>query len=263
MGREGEDYGKSENVNYVSSKLETFPVWASDVKQCEEKYQVNRELGLLSGEVEKRRQIYGWNDYEGGEMELTAFVEPLVISLILIVNAIVGIWQESNAEKALEALKEIQSEHANVVRDDMRVLSLISSTVRVEQGSLTGESEAVSKTVKVVPENSDIQGKKCMVFAGTTMVNGNCICLATQIGMNTEIGKVYSQIHEASQNEEDTPLKKKLNEFGEVITKELGMNLEKVDLDMLGTCKKVSVSKDDIVILDGNGEVARKIGKAF
>ncbi|XVE79667.1 hypothetical protein DITRI_Ditri14bG0076400 [Diplodiscus trichospermus] len=291
MGRGGEEYGKIANASDASSKQETFPAWARDVKQCEEKYQVNRELGLSSAEIEKRRQIYGWNELEkheatsiftlileqfndtlvrillvaaivsfvlawydgeeGGEMEITAFVEPLVIFLILIVNAIVGIWQESNAEKALEALKEIQSEHANVVRDgkkgsnlpakelvpgdivelrvgdkvpaDMRVLSLISSTVRVEQGSLTGESEAVSKTVKVVPENSDIQGKKCMVFAGTTVVNGNCICLVTHTGMNTEIGKVHSQIHEASQNEEDTPLKKKLNQFGEVLTMIIGV----------------------------------------
>ncbi|KAL4335774.1 hypothetical protein GQ457_07G033970 [Hibiscus cannabinus] len=291
MGRGGQDYGKTENASDASSKQEDFPAWARDVKQCEERYKVNRELGLSSAEVEKRRQIYGWNELEkhegtslfelileqfkdtlvrillvaavisfvlawydgdeGGEMQITAFVEPLVIFLILIVNAIVGIWQESNAEKALEALKEIQSQHANVVRDgkkdsnlpakelvpgdivelrvgdkvpaDMRVLSLISSTVRVEQGSLTGESEAVSKNVKVVPENSDIQGKKCMVFAGTTVVNGNCICLVTQIGMNTEIGKVHSQIHEASQNEQDTPLKKKLNEFGEVLTMIIGV----------------------------------------
>ncbi|XP_022752800.1 calcium-transporting ATPase 4, endoplasmic reticulum-type-like isoform X2 [Durio zibethinus] len=291
MGRGGEDYGKRENASDAFSNQETFPAWARDVKQCEEKYKVNQELGLSCAEVEKRRQIYGWNELEkhegtsifklileqfndtlvrillvaaivsfvlawydgeeGGEMEITAFVEPLVIFLILIVNAIVGIWQESNAEKALEALKEIQSEHANVVRDgkkvsnlpakelvpgdivelragdkvaaDMRVLCLISSTVRVEQGSLTGESEAVSKTVKVVPENSDIQGKKCMVFAGTTVVNGNCICLVTHIGMNTEIGKVHSQIHEASQNEEDTPLKKKLNQFGEVLTMIIGV----------------------------------------
>lgn len=92
--------------------------------------------------------------------------------------------QESKAEKALEALKEIQSEHACVIRDgekisslpakelvpgdivelvvgdrvpaNMRVLSLISSTLRVEQGSLTGESEAVSKTVKLVVEDIDI-----------------------------------------------------------------------------------------------------------
>lgn len=274
-----------------SSSQEAFPAWSKDVSECEKRFQVSQDHGLPSDEVESRRKIYGWNELEkhegtsilklvmeqfsdtlvrillaaavisfvlawydgdeGGEMEITAFVEPLVIFLILIVNAIVGIWQESNAEKALEALKEIQSEHATVVRNgekvsnlpskelvpgdivelkvgdkvpaDMRVLRLISSTVRVEQGSLTGESEAVSKTVKAVPENSDIQGKKCMLFAGTTVVNGYCRCLVTHTGMNTEIGKVHSQIHEASQSEEDTPLKKKLNEFGEVLTKLIGL----------------------------------------
>ncbi|GMG98220.1 hypothetical protein Nepgr_000060 [Nepenthes gracilis] len=62
-----------------------------------------------------------------------------------------------------------------------------------------------------------------MAFAGTTVVNGNCICLVTQIGMDTEIGKVHSQIHEASQNEEVTPLKKKPNEFGEILTAIIGV----------------------------------------
>ncbi|OAY37891.1 calcium-transporting ATPase 1, endoplasmic reticulum-type [Manihot esculenta] len=291
MGKGGEDYGKRENIGVESQDKDYYPAWSKDIKECEEHYQVNHEFGLSAAEVDKRRQIYGYNELEkhegasifklileqfndtlvrillaaavisfvlawydgeeGGEMEITAFVEPLVIFLILIVNAIVGIWQESNAEKALEALKEIQSEHATVIRDgkkisnlpakelvpgdivelrvgdkvpaDMRLLSLISSTVRVEQGSLTGESEAVSKTVKTVAENTDIQGKKCMVFGGTTVVNGNCICLVTQTGMNTEIGKVHSQIHEASQNEEDTPLKKKLNEFGELLTVIIGV----------------------------------------
>ncbi|KAJ8768823.1 hypothetical protein K2173_023727 [Erythroxylum novogranatense] len=291
MGKGGQDYGKGEKDEVELLDPEEFPAWAKDVKECEEKFQVDHEVGLSSAEVEKRRQIYDYNELEkhegvsiwklildqfndtlvrillaaavvsfvlawydgqeGGEMEITAFVEPLVIFLILIVNAIVGIWQESNAEKALEALKEIQSDQATVTRDgkkvwnlpakelvpgdivelrvgdkvpaDMRVISLVSSTLRVEQGSLTGESEAVSKTVKAVAEKSDIQGKKCMVFAGTTVVNGNCICLVTQIGMNTEIGKVHSQIHEASQNEEDTPLKKKLNEFGELLTLIIGV----------------------------------------
>ncbi|KAL2508504.1 Calcium-transporting ATPase 1 [Forsythia ovata] len=275
----------------TESKREIYAPWSKDVGECEEKYHVSREYGLSSADVEKRRLTYGLNELEkhdgpsifrlildqfndtlvrillvaavisfvlawydgeeGGEMEITAFVEPLVIFLILIVNAIVGVWQENNAEKALEALKEIQSEHATVVREgrkisnlpakelvpgdivelrvgdkvpaDMRVLSLISSTLRVEQGSLTGESEAVSKTTKAVPEDVDILGKKCMVFAGTTVVNGNCICLVTETGMNTEIGKVHSQIHEASQSEEDTPLKKKLNEFGEVLTAIIGV----------------------------------------
>uniref|UniRef100_A0A2N9EE85 P-type Ca(2+) transporter n=1 Tax=Fagus sylvatica TaxID=28930 RepID=A0A2N9EE85_FAGSY len=290
MGKGAQNYGKKESFDKESSSQEIFPAWAREVRECEEKYQVSHEFGLSKEDVEKRRQIYGFNELEqhegtsifklildqfndtlvrillaaavisfvlawydgdeGGEMEITAFVEPLVIFLILIVNAIVGIWQETNAEKALEALKEIQSEHAMVKRDgkqvsnlpakelipgdivelrigdkvpaDMRVVRLISSTFRVEQGSLTGESEAVNKTVKPVAENTDIQGKKCMVFAGTTVVNGNCICMVTQIGMNTEIGKVHSQIHEAAQSEEDTPLKKKLNEFGEALTLIIG-----------------------------------------
>ncbi|KAK6142219.1 hypothetical protein DH2020_000016 [Rehmannia glutinosa] len=248
-------------------KGDFYAAWSKDTRECEEKYQVSREYGLSGDDVEKRRQIYGLNELEkhegpsifrlildqfndtlvrillvaavvsfvlawydgeeGGEMEITAFVEPLVIFLILIVNAIVGVWQENNAEKALDALKEIQSEHATVIREgrkisnlpakelvpgdivelrvgdkvpaDMRLLSLISSTLRVEQG------------------------EEVYAFAGTTVVNGNCICLVTQTGMNTEIGKVHSQIHEAAQSEDDTPLKKKLNEFGEVLTAIIGV----------------------------------------
>lgn len=261
------------------------------MRECEEHFKVSVKTGLSHDEVENRRKIYGFNELEkhdgqsiwklvleqfndtlvrillvaaiisfvlawydgdeGGEMEITAFVEPLVIFLILIVNAIVGVWQESNAEKALEALKEIQSEQASVIRNntkipslpakdlvpgdivelkvgdkvpaDMRVVELISSTLRLEQGSLTGESEAVNKTNKPVAEDADIQGKKCIVFAGTTVVNGHCFCLVTQTGMDTEIGKVHNQIHEASQSEEDTPLKKKLNEFGERLTMMIGL----------------------------------------
>ncbi|CAF2116312.1 unnamed protein product [Brassica oleracea] len=274
-----------------SSNFEPFPPWAKDVRECEDHFGVSAEKGLTTDDVAKRHQIYGLNELEkpegtslfklileqfndtlvrillaaavisfvlafvdgdeGGEMAITAFVEPLVIFLILIVNAVVGIWQETNAEKALEALKEIQSQQATVTRDgvkmsslpakelvpgdvvelrvgdkvpaDMRVVRLISSTLRVEQGSLTGESEAVSKTTKPVEENADIQGKKCMVFAGTTVVNGSCVCLVTHTGMSTEIGRVHSQIQEAAQHEEDTPLKKKLNEFGEALTMIIGL----------------------------------------
>ncbi|CAL9115161.1 unnamed protein product [Musa acuminata var. zebrina] len=289
MGKGGQDERKKGGLDPPTT---SFPAWAWTVQECEAEFKVSAEYGLRSDEVLKRREIYGLNELEkhsgpsiwqlvleqfndtlvrillvaavvsfvlawydgdeGGEMGITAFVEPLVIFLILIVNAIVGVWQENNAEKALEALKEIQSEHAAVRRDgnlipnlpakdllpgdivelkvgdkvpaDMRVLYLISSTVRVEQASLTGENAAVNKTNHHVEhEDIDIQGKECMVFAGTTVVNGSCVCLVTQTGMNTEIGKIHSQIHEASQNEDDTPLKKKLNEFGEVLTAIIGV----------------------------------------
>lgn len=291
MGKGGENYGRKENTSSDNSDGEIFKAWSKDVRECEEHFKVSVKTGLSHDEVENRRKIYGFNELEkhdgqsiwklvleqfndtlvrillvaaiisfvlawydgdeGGEMEITAFVEPLVIFLILIVNAIVGVWQESNAEKALEALKEIQSEQASVIRNntkipslpakdlvpgdivelkvgdkvpaDMRVVELISSTLRLEQGSLTGESEAVNKTNKPVAEDADIQGKKCIVFAGTTVVNGHCFCLVTQTGMDTEIGKVHNQIHEASQSEEDTPLKKKLNEFGERLTMMIGL----------------------------------------
>ncbi|CAL9178781.1 unnamed protein product [Musa hybrid cultivar] len=289
MGKGGQDEGKKGGLEPPTSN---FPAWARTVHECEAEFVVSAHDGLRSEEVVKLREIYGLNELskhsgpsiwqlvleqfndtlvrillvaavvsfvlawydgdEGGEMGITAFVEPLVIFLILIVNAIVGVWQENNAEKALEALKEIQSEHASVRRNgelipnlpakelvpgdivelkvgdkvpaDMRILHLISSTVRVEQASLTGENDAVNKTNhQVESEDIDIQGKECMVFAGTTVVNGSCICLVIQTGMNTEIGKIHSQIHEASQSEDDTPLKKKLNEFGEVLTAIIGV----------------------------------------
>ncbi|XP_008794312.2 calcium-transporting ATPase 4, endoplasmic reticulum-type-like [Phoenix dactylifera] len=289
MGKGGQDIGWKGGMERPTS---AFPAWARSIEECEAEFGVSAGEGLRSDEVLKRREIHGWNELEkhsgpsiwqlvleqfndtlvrillvaavvsfvlawydgeeGGELEITAFVEPLVIFLILIVNAIVGVWQENNAEKALEALKEIQSEHAMVWRNgelntnlpakelvpgdivelrvgdkvpaDMRILYLISSTLRVEQGSLTGESAAVNKTNHCVDsEDTDIQGKECMVFAGTTVVNGSCVCLVTQTGMNTEIGKIHSQIHEASQSDDDTPLKKKLNEFGEVLTAIIGV----------------------------------------
>nr|GMD18462.1 calcium-transporting ATPase 4, endoplasmic reticulum-type-like [Ipomoea batatas]GMD75037.1 calcium-transporting ATPase 4, endoplasmic reticulum-type-like [Ipomoea batatas] len=92
-----------------------------------------------------------------------------------------------------------------------------------EMWSLIGEDETVSKTAKVVPEEVDIQEKNCMVLASTIVVNEHCICLVTQTGMGVEKRKVHSQTQEASQSEEDTPLKKKLNEFEESLNAIMGV----------------------------------------
>ncbi|KAK8942649.1 Calcium-transporting ATPase, endoplasmic reticulum-type [Platanthera zijinensis] len=269
-----------------------FPAWSWSVEQCLKEYNVKLEKGLNLYEVEKRREIYGWNELrkekgkpnwqlimeqfddvlvkilliaafisfvlaylqgaESGNSSFEVYVEPLVIVSILILNAVVGVWQESNAEKALEALKEMQCEHAKVLRDgylvpdlpsrelvpgdivelrvgdkvpaDMRVASLKTSTLRVEQSSLTGESMPVIKsTSPVLIDDCELQAKDCMVFSGTTVVNGSCMCIVSSIGMNTEIGMIQTQIHEASMEERETPLKKKLDEFGERLTSAIGL----------------------------------------
>ncbi|KAJ3703266.1 hypothetical protein LUZ61_006971 [Rhynchospora tenuis] len=284
--------GNSTTSPSKPSLTPSYPAWARSPAECATEYKVSIELGLSSHEAVHRLQVHGPNelgDLPGpsllsliieqfsdtlvrilllaavisfllaffsseheGAGSISAFVEPLVIFLILIINAAVGVWQESNAEKALQALKEIQSEHAAVRRDgnliptlpakelvpgdivelhtgdkipaDVRVIRLISSTLRVEQASLTGESEAVNKTSKKIDqEDADIQGKECMLFAGTTIANGGCIGLVTHTGVMTEIGKIHSQIHEASLHDDETPLKKKLNEFGDVLTAIIGV----------------------------------------
>ncbi|XP_074300834.1 calcium-transporting ATPase 4, endoplasmic reticulum-type-like [Silene latifolia] len=196
---------------------DSFSPWTKDVKECEEKYGVSRDVSLSSEDVEKRQRVYGLNEldkHKGGlvlRLILDQFNDTLV--RILLCSAVV-----SFVLKALEALKEIQSEHATVIRDgkkdtsllvkefiprdivelrvgdkvptDMRVFTLNTSTLRFKQGPLTGESGAVSKTMKPVSEDTDSQGKKCMVFVGTMIVNGNCIFLVTYTGIGTETWKI-------------------------------------------------------------------------
>ena len=193
--------------------------------------------------------------FEGNQFEtdigLSAYVEPLVILAILVLNALVGVWQESNAENALQALKDLQPDKAKVIREDLmvseiparelvpgdivelkvgdkvpadiRLAKLTTTTLRVEQSSLTGESTAVLKTTSATSSDDiEIQGKTCMLFSGTTIVNGNCVGIVISIGMDTEIGKIQSQIQEASLEDHDTPLKKKLDEFAETLTIVIG-----------------------------------------
>eukprot|EP00761_Pharyngomonas_kirbyi_P004099 gb/GECH01004103.1/.p1 GENE.gb/GECH01004103.1/~~gb/GECH01004103.1/.p1 ORF type:complete len:1012 (+),score=258.84 gb/GECH01004103.1/:1-3036(+) len=182
--------------------------------------------------------------FENEEEQATAFVEPLVIGLILIANAIVGVWQETNAEKAIEALRKYEAPEANVLRDgklkkikaadlvpgdiveiavgamipaDMRMVKLLSTTLLVEQAILTGESESAHKLTEPVEEETDLQGKKNTLFSGTTISYGKCQAVVVGTGSNTEIGKIHRDV--ASTESEDTPLKKKLDEFGELLSK--------------------------------------------
>ncbi|CAE7768849.1 ACSS3, partial [Symbiodinium necroappetens] len=186
-------------------------------------------------------------DEKSSEEGITAFVEPLVILLILIANAFVGVWQESNAEKALDALKRLQPDTAAVLRDgcwttvnaaglvpgdvvqvkvgdkvpaDLRVAILNSTTIRVEQSQLTGESQSVSKDpATCLPLETIIQGKVNMLFASTTISNGACVGVVTATGMATEIGAIQDAVQLAAGEEEQTPLQQKLDDFGNLLAK--------------------------------------------
>lgn len=179
------------------------------------------------------------------EEGILGFVEPIVILLILIANAAVGVWQESNAEAALEALKDLQSEHARVLRDkewktilakelvpgdiievtvgnkspaDVRVVKLLTPSLKVEQSSLTGEAEPISKHAGICKGDSYDQQSN-ILFSSTSIASGAAIAVVVEIGMKTAIGKIQSLVEAGQAEESKTPLEEKLDEFGNLLAK--------------------------------------------
>ncbi|KAI8146711.1 SERCA-type calcium-translocating P-type ATPase [Fennellomyces sp. T-0311] len=185
-----------------------------------------------------------FEEHDGPEAS-TAFVEPIVILLILIANATVGVLQESSAEKAIDALREYSPDEAKVLRNgelrkiraedivpgdiidvavgdkipaDARLIEIYSSVFRVDQAVLTGESVSVNKEVeRILDEGAVKQDQHNMLFSGTTCVLGKARAIVVQTGSNTAIGDIHTSI--SSQIAEKTPLKRKLDEFGDMLAK--------------------------------------------
>ncbi|KAF1355429.1 hypothetical protein BDV97DRAFT_345535 [Delphinella strobiligena] len=182
--------------------------------------------------------------FEEGD-DWTAFVDPVVILTILILNAVVGVSQESSAEKAIAALQEYSANEAKVHRNgkirrvkadelvpgdvivvavgdripaDCRVLSIHSNSFRIDQSILTGESESVSKDVAAIKDTDAVkQDQINMLFSGTTVVTGHANAIVVLTGPNTAIGDIHESI--TSQISQPTPLKEKLNDFGDMLAK--------------------------------------------
>ncbi|RHZ62653.1 calcium-transporting ATPase [Aspergillus thermomutatus] len=175
----------------------------------------------------------------------TAFVDPVVILTILILNAVVGVTQESSAEKAIAALQEYSANEATVVRDgktqrikaedlvpgdiihiavgdrvpaDCRLLAIQSNSFRVDQAVLTGESESVAKDTRAIKDEQAVkQDQTNILFSGTSVVNGHATAIVVLTGGSTAIGGIHDSI--TSQISEPTPLKQKLNDFGDMLAK--------------------------------------------
>ena len=102
------------------------------------------------------------------------------------------------------------------------MLQFLSSTFSVDEGSLTGESTTVSKSIDPVDSMVPIQGKVNMVFSGTVVTVGSAYAVVTSTGMQTEIGKIQAGVQAAREEVEKTPLGHKLDEFGEQLSGIIG-----------------------------------------
>lgn len=172
------------------------------------------------------------------EKEANGFFEPLLILLIVVLNAVIGVMQESKAEKALDALKGLSAPHARVIRDgeerivdaaelvpgdiirleagdlipaDVRLIRSVS--LKSEESALTGESVPSEKDAEaVVEQNAPLGDRTNMAFSGCSITYGTATAIVTAIGMDTEMGKIANLLD----NEEDgqTPLQQKLAQLG-------------------------------------------------
>lgn len=106
---------------------------------------------------------------------------------------------------------------------DCRLISLGTTTLSTDEGSLTGESASVGKSPAPVWDGAKIQDKSCMLFASTVITNGRGSAVVTATGSGTEIGQIQKGVQEAKQDEQKTPLTAKLDTFSQRLTMAIGI----------------------------------------
>lgn len=229
---------------------------------------VDEKNGLSSTEALRRLEKYGKNKLETKKKKtlfkqflsqlkdvmiyiliiaaiISAFLgeisDALIILLVIIINAVIGVVQESKAEKALDALKELSTPKALVKRDgslkeilsedivpgdiviidagryipgDLRLID--TANLKIEESAFTGESVPSEKDASFLPDKEiPIGDQNNMAFMSTLATYGRGVGVVVGTGMNTEIGKIAKMI-EQEENDE-TPLQKKLSELGKIL----------------------------------------------
>ena len=248
------------------------------VENIIQNFSSNQEKGLTSQQVEEQREKYGLNklkekkkksifaklleqfkdamiiilllaavvsfvlacieQVQHGEGE---FFEPILILVIVVLNAVMGVVQESKAEKALDALKNMSAPHARVIRNgkeeiidasllvpgdiilleagdfvpaDARLIKSVS--LKSEESALTGESVPSEKDARAeVKENAPIGDRTNMVFSGCSITYGTATAIVVATGMDTEMGKIANLL--SNENESQTPLQQKLATLGKYL----------------------------------------------
>ncbi len=248
---------------------------SKDLSDLINELKTDRETGLTRQEASARREKYGLNVLKEKKKKSLAvrfleqfkdvmiiilliaavisfviacveknameFIEPALILVIVILNAVMGVVQESKAEKALDALKNMSAPHARVMRDgkehiinaaelvpgdiilleagdfvpaDARLISSVN--LKSEESALTGESVPSEKDADAeVKDNAAVGDRTNMVFSGCSITYGTAVAVVTGTGMNTEMGKIADLL--AGEKETKTPLQLKLSKLGKYL----------------------------------------------
>lgn len=230
-------------------------------------FQSDLDNGLTQAEVNRRLQEHGFNELEAKQgrtiwqmffaqfkdfMVLVLLVasivslfvgevaDALIIITIVILNALLGVYQEARAEKSLEALKRMAAPTSKVLRDgkqetvpsrllvpgdiinleagdyvpaDIRLLQ--SFNLKIEEASFTGESVPAEKDIKAIDQDVPLGDRKNMSFMTTIVTYGRGKGIVVATGMRTEIGKIAEMLQQYQ--EQNTPLQRKLEEFGKIL----------------------------------------------
>ncbi|TQD39707.1 cation-translocating P-type ATPase [Haloflavibacter putidus] len=166
--------------------------------------------------------------------------EGIAITVVLLINTIIGFWMEYQAQQSMQAIKEIDKVKANVLREgkeeeidaeevvpgdilmvnagdlitaDARVIE--ATEFKVDEAALTGESVPVDKKPELIQEEKQVADRKNMVYKGTPVTGGKGKAIAVATGMNTEMGSISAMVQD--QEASQTPLDKKLNKLTKVL----------------------------------------------
>lgn len=179
-------------------------------------------------------------------VENESFADVIIILAVVIINAVLGVYQESKAEKAIEALQEMSAATSKVLRDgkitsvhseDLVVGDVVlleagdavpadgrlveNASLKIEEAALTGESVPVTKLIDVInlsetAKDIPLGDRKNMVYMGSTVVYGRGKAVITATGMETEMGKIADALAKAEEGQ--TPLQIKLSQLSKVLT---------------------------------------------
>ena len=243
------------------------------VEEVEKELGTNKENGLSSKKVEENRTKYGLNELKEkkkesliqkfidqfkdfsiivliiaaivsgvvGVMQGEGFTDTIIILIVVLLNAVIGVAQESKAEKSLEALKKLSAHAAKVIRNgketaiparelvpgdlviietgdyisaDLRVIEAVN--LKSQEASLTGESVPVEKRTDAIQETEvGVGDRKNMLFSSSLITYGRGKAIVVKTGMNTEVGKIADMINQTE--DQETPLQKKLNSLGKTL----------------------------------------------